>query len=96
MRTANTHPTWENQPMRLTEDEKQNLFGVVEEFYSWFHLQDMREILWQWLEAALSSDSIHYANGGARSNLFFVYEKLELLIEATYEMHRRRQRKKRR
>jgi hypothetical protein len=83
MRSTNTHPTWENQPLRLTEAEKQNLYGVVEEFYSWFHLQDIRDILWEWLTAALSSDSIHYGNGGARSNLIFVYEKLELLIEAT-------------
>lgn len=96
MRTVNTHPTWENQPLRLTEEEKQNLYGVVEEFYRCFHLQDMREMLWDWLVAALSCEHSTYNTGHARSNLIFIYEKTELLIEATYEINRLRKRKKKR
>jgi hypothetical protein len=45
MRTVNKHPNWENQPLRLSEDEKQNPYAVLEDFFSSFHLQDIREIL---------------------------------------------------
>jgi len=90
MRTVNTHPRWENQPLRLTEEEWKNPNTVIEEFYSWFQLQDMREILWQWLVAALSCEHSAYNTGYARSNLIFIYEKLESFIEATYEINRRR------
>jgi hypothetical protein len=90
MRTVNTHPAWVNQPLRLTEEEKQNPYVVVEEFYTCFHLQDMREILWDWLVAALSCEHSAYNTGYARSNLIFIYEKLESLIEASSEINKRR------
>lgn len=96
MRTVNVHPIWENQPLRLKEEEKKNPHLVIKEFYSWFDLQDMREILWDWLVAALSSESSTYNTGHARSNLIFIYEKTELLIEATYELNKRRKRRNRR
>lgn len=92
MRSMNQHPNWENSPLRLSEEERKDLYGVLDEFFRCFHLQDMREMLWDWLVAALSAESGAYATGFARSNLIFVYEKLELLIEAAHEL--RRQRKK--
>ena len=90
MRRFNRHPDWDNRPLRLTDEEKQNLYGVLDDFFSSFHLQDVRELLWDWLVAALSSESGAYESGYARSNLIFVYEKLETLIEAAYGLHRRR------
>lgn len=96
MRTANNHPYWENQPLRLNEDQKQDLYSVVEDFCSFFHLQDMREILWDWLVAALSCDHSNYSTGLTRSNLIFVYENLELLMEAIYEINKRRNKKRKR
>jgi len=96
MRTVNKHPAWENQPLRLTDEERKNPYIVVEEFYTCFHLQDMREILWEWLVAALSSESINYNTAYSRSNLIFVYEKLESFMEATYVLNKRRNKKKKR
>jgi hypothetical protein len=90
MRSINRHPEWENRPLRLSEEERKDLYGVLDDFFSSFHLQDARELLWDWLVAALSSESGAYESGYARSNLIFVYEKLELLIEAAYGLHRRR------
>lgn len=90
MHGFNTHPVWENQPIRLTDEERKDLYGVLDDFFSSFHLQDVREVLWDWLVAALSSESGAYSTGYARSNLIFVYEKLELLIEASHGLHRRR------
>ena len=93
MRNSNNHPDWENRPMRLNEEEKSNPYSVVEDFFSCFHLQDVRAILWDWLVAALSSESGAYNTGYARSNLFFVYEKFELLIEAVHGLHRKRRKR---
>lgn len=93
MRTTNEHPEWENRPMRLNEDERKDPHGVLEDFFSCFHLQDVRAILWDWLVAALSSESSAYDTGYARSNLFFVYDKFEKLIEAAHGLHRNRRRR---
>jgi hypothetical protein len=90
MRTNNFHHQFANQPLRLNEEEKQNPYLVLDDFYSFFHLQDIREILWEWLVAAMSTDCGKYSTGYDRSNLIFVYEKLELLLEATSSIHKRR------
>jgi hypothetical protein len=90
MRSLNKHPGWENMPIRLTDEERQNLYGVLDDFFSCFHLQDIREMMWEWLVAALSTESGAYSSGFARSNLIFVYEKLEAMIEAAHGLHRKR------
>jgi hypothetical protein len=77
-------------------EEMNDHYSVLEDFFSCFHLQDIREMLWEWLVAALSSDSGAYSSGYARSNLIYVYEKLLTLIEATYEIKKRRKKKPRR
>jgi hypothetical protein len=89
MRTLN-RPDWDNQPIRLSDEEKKDLYSVLEDFFSCFHLQDARETMYDWLVAALSSDCGTYNTGFARSNLIFVYEKLELLIEAAHGLLRKR------
>jgi hypothetical protein len=96
MRTMNLPLHCLNQPMRLSENEKQHPHEVVEDFFSCFHLEDIREIMWDWLVAAMSCDSGQFSSGYDRSNLIFVYEKLELFIEAAHVINkRRRQRQKR-
>lgn len=92
MRTVNKLEGWENVPLRLSKEEKQDPYGVLDEFFSCFHLQDLREVLWDWLVAALSAESGAYNTGYTRSNLVFVYERLELLVEAAYTLHRNRKR----
>lgn len=85
-----------NQPIRLSEEEKQNPHKVLEDFFSCFQLQDLREMQWDWLAAALSTESGQYSTGFARSNLVFVYEKLELMIEAAHLIHKRHTKRQRR
>lgn len=94
MHTANRHPQRLNQLFRLTEEERQNPYRVVEEFFSFFDTQDMHEILWDWLVAAMSNESGSFESGYSRSNLIFVYERLESLIEASYVIHMRRKKKR--
>src|SRR5687768_13706008 len=96
MRTINPHPHLLNHPVRLTEAEKQNPHLVLQDFFSCFHLHDTREILWEWLSAALSTESGEYDTGYSRGKLLFVYEKLELLIEAAYQIDKRNKKRQKR
>jgi hypothetical protein len=50
-------------------EEMNDHYSVLEDFLSCFHLQDIQEMLWEWLVAALSSDSGAYGSGRDRSNL---------------------------
>lgn len=83
-------------PVCLTETERQNPHIVLEDFFSCFHLQDIHEMLWDWLVAALSSESGAYGSGHARSNLIYVYEKIMLLMQAANAINRRNKKKQRR
>ncbi len=84
MRTLTTRPQLRHQPLRLTEEDKQHLPAIFEDFFTSYHLQEVREILWNWLVTALSTDKSTYAEGQDRSNLICFYEKLETIIEALY------------
>lgn len=84
MRTCNHHPQWHNQPLRLTEKERQNPLLVVEEFFECFHLNDIRELLWNWVVEIVSSSNSISSDPLERSNHIYFYEKLEELIEACY------------
>lgn len=84
MRTCNHHPQWYNQPLRLTEEERQNPKMVVEDFFECYHLNDVREILWKWTVAIVSSPGNISSEPLERSNHIYFYEKMEALVEATY------------
>lgn len=74
------------QLLRLTKEQQLDPRGVIDYFFECYHLQDLRELLWQWLIAGLSSDNGTYPKGTDRSNLIFLYENIESLAEAVYLM----------
>jgi hypothetical protein len=78
----------------LSKEEQQDPIAVLHVFFDCYHLKDMHEVLWDWLEAALSTDSGFYDRGRERSNLIFLYKKLETLVEAAYILHLRQAEKK--
>jgi hypothetical protein len=84
MRTCNHHPLWHNQPLRLTEKERRDPLLVIKEFFECFHLNDTRELLWNWLVEVVSSANSISSDALERSNHFYFYEKIEELIEACY------------
>ena len=73
-----------HNPLCLTSEQQQNLPAILEDFFQNFRLQEVQEILWQWLVVALSSDKTNYSTGQERSNLIFFYEKLLELSEAAW------------
>jgi hypothetical protein len=84
MRTCNHHPLWHNQPLRLTNEERKNPLLVLQEFFQCFHLNDSRELLWNWVVEIISSANSISSDPLERSNHIYFYEKVEELIEACY------------
>lgn len=84
MRTCNKQKQNHNQLLRLTKEQQQEPAAVLSYFFECYHLKDLRELLWDWLLTALGSDNATYAQGRERSNLIFLYEKIEALAEAAY------------
>jgi len=84
MRSCNNHLVWHNQPLRLTEEEMKNPWLVFLDFFECFHLNDVRELLWKWLIEVVSSPNSISSEPLERSNHFYLYERLEALIEACY------------
>ncbi|OQP50695.1 hypothetical protein A4H97_02315 [Niastella yeongjuensis] len=84
MRSCNNHPLWHNQPLRLTDEERNNPFLVFQDFFESFHLNDVREQLWNWLIEVVSSPNSISSEPLERSNHFYLYEKIEAVIEACY------------
>jgi hypothetical protein len=84
MRSCNNHPKWHNEPLRLTEEERENPFLVFIDFFECFHLNDGRQQLWNWLIEVVSSPNSISSEPLERSNHFYFYEKMEALMEACY------------
>jgi hypothetical protein len=100
-KTYNRHPYWYNQPLRLTEEQKKDPLPVLDDFFECYHLNEVRQMLWDWLIEVISSNRSIASEPLERSNHLYFYEKIEEIIEAAYILrkkmhkHRRKQEKKR-
>jgi hypothetical protein len=89
MKTFNKHPQWYNQPLRLSEANKQNPVEVLDDFFQCYHLNETREIIWNWLVEVNSSPHGVSQDHHERNNHFFFYKKIEELIEAAFILRNR-------
>lgn len=89
MRSLNKHPEWHNQPLRLSEEERENPRITIEQFFECYHLQEVREILWNWMVEIVSSSRSIAQEGRQRNDHIYFYEKLETLVEAAFLMNQR-------
>jgi len=76
------------EPLRLTSEQIENPNLVLTDFFQCYHLHDVRELMWQWLTAAVSIPGSHADDGHERNNYMFFYEKMESLVEAAWIMKR--------
>jgi hypothetical protein len=88
-KTYNKHPQWYNQPLRLNEEQKRNPLEVFEEFFQCYHLNETRQIFWDWLTEVVSSLRSISSDSNDRSNHMYFYEKMEELIEAAFIITKR-------
>ncbi|OQP48052.1 hypothetical protein A4H97_29915 [Niastella yeongjuensis] len=83
-KTYNKHPHWYNEPLRLTEEQLNDPLLIFTEFFQTYHLNETREVLWQWLSAIISSPGSISSEPLERSNHMCFYEGLEEVIEAAF------------
>lgn len=85
MQKSNKRPVRPKQE-RLMQAEDSDPHQVFAEFCSSFHLQEVRQTLWDWLTTAVGKSPSLYDEGKERSNLFFFYEQLNSLTEAVFRL----------
>lgn len=84
MDSAKEHIKQSNQLHRLSEVQQLNPMSILIDFFSAYHLKDVRDSFKAWLRAGLTSDNGYYDEAKDRSNLILFHEKLEELVEASY------------
>ena len=89
MRSLNNHPDWHNQPLRLSEEELKNPRLIIEYFFECYRLQEVRQMLWEWMVEVVSSSRSISQEGQQRNEHIYFYEKMETLIEAVFLINQR-------
>jgi hypothetical protein len=79
----------ELEPRKLSKEEMGNPYEVVDELFSYGHLSQLREALWEWLKLTVSG-SYHHESRRDRANLLHLYEKLKRLREAAHIIYQSR------
>ncbi|HEX7903422.1 MAG TPA: hypothetical protein VF487_06060 [Chitinophagaceae bacterium] len=77
----------EFHPRKLTKEEIEDPYQVIHDFFSYAHLPEIREMLWEFLKTQVSG-TFHQKNTRERSNLLYFYERVESMIEAVHLIHK--------
>jgi len=95
-KSYNKHPHWYNQPLRLTKEQRRDPLPVLDDFFECYHLNEVRQTLWEWLTEVLSSQRSVAIEPLDRNNHIYFYEKIEGVIEAVFvikkKIHKHRSR----
>ncbi len=84
MKHSSKHPTPEMHPRKLSKQEMKDPYLVIEDFFNYAHLPQVREKLWQWFETTVTGNFSKQLSGRERSNMVFFYKQIEKLVEAAH------------
>jgi len=84
MQLYHQHSEFYDKPILLTEEEKDDPRSVLRYFFEAHHLHEIRQVLNDCLETALTSENHLYAQASERDSLVYFYRELEIFIEAVY------------
>lgn len=73
-----------NKPLRLSRKQRKHPARVIRDFYTWYHLGDVRHLLQEWLEVAITTENAQFETARDRSTLLFFCRNIELMAEAAY------------
>jgi hypothetical protein len=82
------YPSRELEPRKLSREEVEDPLLVISDFFTYAHLPEIREQLWEMLKTTVTGGYCHVLNRRERADLVHFYEKLEKLIEAAHLLHR--------
>jgi hypothetical protein len=74
--SATSFPDYHNQPLKLTNEEIDNPYIVIDEFFESYHLPDIRLCLDNWLQDGMAIESIE------SKTHFSTHEKIIRLVES--------------
>ncbi|MCS3800869.1 hypothetical protein [Niastella sp. OAS944] len=89
MKTYNNHPIYYNEPIRLNEEQTKNPDLVFDEFFQCYHLNEVRQTMWQWLVTVVSGADSASKDPHERNNDMFFYEQIEMLVEGVWVLQRK-------
>jgi hypothetical protein len=78
------HPEFYNRPIRLDKDERDSPVEVMEDFFDSYRLHEVRQILWDMVQTAVTTDNYLFNDFDRRDFLFLFYEKLERFLESGF------------
>jgi len=82
MELFDSHPEFYNKPIWISE--KTDPLTTIKRFFEDYTLSEIRCILWEWFEVAVTSENDTYSEPEERANLLCQYHNIEILIEAAY------------
>ncbi len=75
-------------PRKLSEEEINDPYLVIRQFFDYTSLPDIRENLWEWLKITVSGTfNTELFKKYQRYDMIYFYEHIEKLIEAAHLIH---------
>jgi hypothetical protein len=87
MKLSYQYPSWELHPRKLTQQEADKPFMVVNDFFDYASLPQVRDLMWQWLETTVTGSFAEELTGPERARVLVFFQQLEKLIEAAHVIH---------
>ena len=82
-----------SKPISLSKAEIKDPNIVFYAFFDCYHLYKARQILWDWLETALTSENYSFENAMDRNRLIWFSQHVEKMMEAAHLMNQKNKRK---
>jgi hypothetical protein len=80
-----------NYPIHnLTEEEKDDPYLVVQDFFSHIHLPEVREMLWASLKSTVTGNYPECLTRQEREDIVLLFELIERLVEAAHLINEKR------
>jgi hypothetical protein len=90
MSALDHHEAWEMKPRKLSIEEIEHPEKVIEEFFEFAHLPQVRWYMWESFKALVAGN---YAQMKCkeRSSLICFHEQMEKLVEVIHVIHEKNQ-----
>lgn len=85
-----SNPGLEPRPCRLSGEEVNDPYLVLDQLFDFAHLPQVRGFLWDWLRLTVTGGYNRKAGFRSRSSVLIMYEFMERLVEAAHILYVRR------
>jgi hypothetical protein len=85
------HADFYNKPIRLSKEQRDRPFDVINHFFQDHRLSEIRQVLWDWLEVSMTTSNTAFDEPSERDRIFWFYKALEEFVEAAYVIHLERE-----